>query len=63
MEGTIDIKFDLASWFGMDKNMAEIIGEYRCRWLGLVRMDDSTMPKQPLFGALIKTQPRHDLKK
>ena len=38
---------DLASWFGMDKNMADIISGYQHRWLGyLARMDNSRMLKQ-----------------
>ena len=55
---------DLARWFGMDKNMADTISGYRCRWLGhLARMEDFRMPKQLLFGELTKTRPRHGPKK
>ena len=55
---------DLARWFGMDKNMADTISGYRCRWLGhLARMEDFRIPKQLLFGELTKTRPRHGPKK
>jgi len=45
---------ELAGWFGITENMADIIRKHRCRWLGhLVRMDNSRIPKQLLFGELI----------
>ena len=48
----------------MDKNMADTISRYRCRWLRhLARMEDFRMPKQLLFGELTKTRPRHGPKK
>ena len=47
---------ELASQFGMNENMADIIERYRCRWLGnLARMDNYRIPKHLLFGKLIKT--------
>ena len=44
--------------------MAEVIGKYRCRWLGhLACMGNDRVPKQLLFGELVKTRPRHRPKK
>ena len=48
----------------MTENMADIIRKHRCRWLGhLARMDNSRLPKQLLFGELIKTRSRHGPKR
>ena len=50
--------------FGMNEKMAEIIGKYRCRWLGhLARMGNDRIPKQLLFGELTKIRPRHGPKR
>ena len=39
-------------------------GEQRLRWLGhIARMDNHRLPKQLLFGELIRTRPRHGTKK
>jgi len=55
---------ELAGSFGMSEKMVEVIGKYRCRWLGhLARMGNDRIPKQLLFGELIKTRPRHGPKK
>ena len=41
--------------------MCNITRKYCCRWLGyLSRMDNSQIPKQLLFGELIKTCPGYD---
>ena len=48
----------------MNEKMADIIGRYQCRWLGnLAQMDNYRIPKQLIFGELIKTRPRHGPKK
>ena len=55
---------ELANMFGMNEKMAEIIGKYRCRWLGhLARMGNDRIPKQLLFGELTKIRPRHGPKR
>ena len=57
------ISRELAGWFGMTKNMADIVRKHQCRWLGhLSRMANSRIPKQFLFGELIKTYPGHGSK-
>ena len=44
--------------------MAAILRRHRLRWLGHVaRMEDSRMPKQLLFGELVRTRPRHGTKR
>ena len=49
---------ELAVWFKMTENMADIIRKHQCRWLGhFSRMDNSQIPKQLLFGELNKTCP------
>ena len=41
---------ELAGWFGMTENVANIIRKHWCRWLGhLAKMDNSTIPKQLLL--------------
>ena len=55
---------ELAGWFGMTENMADIIRKHQCRWLGhLSRMDNSRIPKQLVFGELIKTHHGHGPKR
>ena len=47
---------ELAEAMGMTESMAEILRRHRLRWLGHVaRMEDSKMPKQLLFGELVRT--------
>ena len=49
---------ELACWFGMTENKADIIRKLWCRWLRhLSRMDNGQISKQLLFGELIKTHP------
>ena len=51
---------ELATTFGM----TEILRRHRLRWLGHVaRMDDMRLPKQLLFGELVRPRPRHGTKK
>ena len=54
----------LAVAFGMEETMANILMPHRLRWLGhLARMEDHRMPKQLLFGELVRTGPRHGPKR
>ena len=51
---------ELAETIGMTESMTEILRRHWLRWLGCVaRMDDSRMPKQLLFGELVRPRPRH----
>ena len=55
---------ELAESFGMTENMTEILRRHRLRWVGhMARMDDSRMPKQLLYGELVKPRPRHGTKR
>ena len=55
---------ELAEAIGMTESMTEILRRHRLRWLGHVaRMDDSRMPKQLLFGELMRLHPRHGTKR
>ena len=48
----------------MTEDMTEILRKYRLRWLGHVaRMNDSRLPKQPLYGELVRPRPRYGTKK
>ena len=54
----------MARTLGIDCDIADIIREYRLRWLGHVgRMNDDRMPKRVLFGELPATRPRHGPRK
>ena len=54
----------LASAFGMQQSIPDIILERRLRWLGhLGRMEDGRLPKRVLFGELRKRRPCHGTKK
>ena len=54
----------LASAFGMQQSIPELIMEQRLRWLGHVgRMDEERLPKRVLFGELRKRRPCHGTKK
>eukprot|EP00117_Sycon_ciliatum_P040682 scpid34913/ scgid5748/ RNA-directed DNA polymerase from mobile element jockey; Reverse transcriptase len=54
----------MARTLGIDCDVADIIREYRLRWLGHVgRMNDDRMPKRVLFGELPATRPRHGPRK
>ena len=49
--------------FGMKKLVGEMAMLRQMRWLGyVVRMDNSRMPKQALFGLLSKARPFHGVK-
>ena len=55
---------ELAEAIGMMESMTEILRRHRLSWLGHVaRMDDSRMPKQLLFGELMRLHPRHGTKR
>ena len=55
---------ELAERFGMTESMAEILRKHRLRWLGhIARMDDNRMPKQLLFGELVRPRPSHGPKR
>lgn len=55
---------ELAETFGMMESMTEILRRHRLRWTGhMARMDDSRLPKQLLFGELVKPRPRHGTKR
>ena len=46
---------ELAGWFRMTKNMADIIRKHQCMWLGhLARMDSGRLPKQLLLDMVLK---------
>ena len=54
----------LAAAFGMEEGMADILKKHRLRWLGhLARMESHRMPKQLLFGELLKKRPSHGTKR
>jgi len=55
---------ELASAFGMEETMEELLRKHRLRWLGHVaRMDDHRLPKQMLFGELLKSRPPHGVRR
>ena len=50
--------------FGMEESMRDIRLKHRMRWLGHVaRMEPHRIPKQLLFGELLKKRPSHGAKK
>ena len=54
----------LASAAGMEEQMSEILMKHRLRWLGhLARMDPCRLPKQLLFGELVRRRPCHGVKR
>ena len=54
------ISKELAETFGMTEHMMEILRKHRLQWIGHVAwMDDGRMPKQLLFGELVRPRPRH----
>ncbi len=54
----------LAEAFGMEETMTHLLMERRLRWLGHVaRMEPSRLPKQLLFGELVKKRPCHGTKR
>ena len=54
----------LAVAVGMQESMSGILMKYRLNWLGhLARMEHSRLPKQLLFGELLKKRPCHGVKK
>ena len=49
---------------GMGEKMADILMGHRLRWLGyLARMESNRLPKQLLFGELVKKRPSHGTKR
>ena len=54
----------LASDFGMQKTISDLVMEQQLRWLGHVgRMNKKRLTKRVLFGELRKKRPRHGAKK
>ena len=54
----------LASDFGMQETISDLVMEQQLRWLGHVgRMNEERLPKRVLFGELRKKRPRHGTKK
>ena len=54
----------LASVFGMQETISDLVMEQQLRWLGHVgHMDEERLPKRVLFGELRKKRPRHGAKK
>ena len=60
-------RLTLLEWaerIGMADSMADILRRHRLKWLGHVaRMDDYRLPKQLLFGELVRPCPSHGTKK
>ena len=55
---------ELAEYFGMTENMTDILRRHRLSWIGhMAQMDSSRLPKQLLFGELVKPRPRHSTKR
>ena len=53
----------VASKFGMEESLEDLIVERRLRWLGHVaRMEDHRLPKKVLFGWLPQQRPAHGTK-
>ena len=49
---------ELAKAFGMTESVTDILRKHRLRWLGHVaRMDNNRIPKQLLFGELLRPRP------
>ena len=54
----------LAKAVGMEYTMDDILMEHRLRWLGHVaRMEPGQLPKQLLYGELLKRRPCHGVKR
>ena len=54
----------IATAFGMEEKIADILIARRLQWLGhLARMDPSRLPKQLLFGEFVKKRPSHGVKR
>ena len=54
----------LAKDVGMTENMSVILRRNRFRWLGhMARMDGCRLPKQLLFGELVRPRPSHGTKR
>ena len=54
----------LAVAFGMEAKIADILMGHRLRWLEhLARMESNRLPKQLLFGELVKKRPSHGTKR
>ena len=54
----------LAEFFGMTEDMKEVLRRHRLKWLGhMARMEDNRMPKQLLFGELVRPCPSHGCKR
>ena len=55
---------ELAKAFGMTESVTDILRKHRHRWLGHVaRMDNDRIPKQLLFGELLRPRPSHGTKR
>lgn len=55
---------EVKATIGIEEDMVHLLMSYRLRWLGHVaRMGPERIPKQLLFGELVKTRPRHKPKK
>ena len=55
---------ELAKAFGMTESVTDILRKHRLRWLGHVaRMDNDRIPKQLLFGELLRPRPSHGTKR
>ena len=54
----------LAETFGMTEDVTEMLRRHRLRWIGHVaRMNNTRIPKQLLFGELMRPRPSHGCKR